>query len=101
MLLPPASSRFKIPFSIKSCISLNAVSEERFRVKQRNFNDYKMVRMNQSPGIEVHIVNSIAKMGGAGEPGVPPIAPALANAIFVATGQRCYKLPLRAKGFSF
>jgi isoquinoline 1-oxidoreductase beta subunit len=77
------------------------ITFEEGRVKQKNFNDYKMVRMNQSPVIEVHIVNSSEKMGGAGEPGVPPIAPALANAIFAATGQRCYKLPLRVEGFSF
>jgi isoquinoline 1-oxidoreductase beta subunit len=77
------------------------ITFEEGRVKQKNFNDYKMVRMNQSPEMEVHIVNSSAKMGGAGEPGVPPIAPALANAIFAATGQRSHKLPLRIEGFSF
>lgn len=66
------------------------------RVKQRNFHDYKMLRMNETPVIEVHIADSTEKMGGAGEPGTPPIAPAIANAIFAATGKRVRKLPLTA-----
>jgi isoquinoline 1-oxidoreductase beta subunit len=49
--------------------------------------------INESPEIEVHIVDSNEKMGGAGECGVPPTAPAIANAIFVATGKRVYQLP--------
>jgi isoquinoline 1-oxidoreductase beta subunit len=65
-------------------------------VKQRNFHDYKILRMNETPVIEVHIADSNEKMGGAGEPGTPPIAPAVANAIFAATGKRVRKLPLQA-----
>ena len=65
------------------------------QVKQRNFNDYKMLRIHETPLIEVHIVSSNEKMGGAGEPGVPPLAPALANAIFAATGKRVRRLPVR------
>lgn len=71
------------------------ISLEKGRVKQRNFHDYKMVRMNEAPAIEVHIVDSNEPMGGAGEPGVPPLAPAVANAIFAATGKRVRNLPLR------
>jgi isoquinoline 1-oxidoreductase beta subunit len=63
-------------------------------VQQNNFYDYKISRLNESPEINVHIVESNEKMGGAGECGVPPMAPALANAIFAATGQRIYHLPM-------
>lgn len=68
---------------------------EKGRVKQRNFHDYKVVRMNETPLIEVYIVDSNEEMGGAGEPGVPPLAPAVANAIFAATGKRIRRLPLQ------
>jgi isoquinoline 1-oxidoreductase beta subunit len=72
------------------------ISLEKGRVIQGNFHDYKMVRMNEAPRIDVYIVDSNEKMGGAGEPGVPPVAPAVANAIFAATGNRVRKLPLQA-----
>lgn len=65
------------------------------RVKQRNFHDYPMLRINESPEIEVYIVPSTENPTGVGEPGVPPVAPAVANAIFAATGQRVRKLPIR------
>ncbi|WP_338876456.1 xanthine dehydrogenase family protein molybdopterin-binding subunit [Spirosoma sp. SC4-14] len=65
------------------------------RVQQSNFHDYRMLRINEMPIIEVHIVPSTEQMGGAGEPGVAPIAPALANALFAATGKRLRSLPLR------
>jgi isoquinoline 1-oxidoreductase subunit beta len=72
------------------------ISLDKGRVKQRNFHDYKMLRMNETPVMEVYIADSNEKMGGAGEPGTPPIAPAIANAIFAATGKRVRKLPLTA-----
>lgn len=72
------------------------ISLEKGRVKQRNFHDYKILRMNETPVMEVYIADSNEKMGGAGEPGVPPLAPAIANAIFTATGKRVRKLPLTA-----
>ena len=79
------------------------ITFEKGRVKQRNFNDYPMLRMNEMPQVEVHIVKSTEKMGGVGEPGVPAIAPAVANALFVLTGRRIHKLPIRPedlkKGF--
>jgi isoquinoline 1-oxidoreductase beta subunit len=68
----------------------------RGRVQQRNFNDYQLLRMNEAPAIEVHIVPSAEPPTGVGEPGVPPIAPAVANAIFAATGRRVRRLPVRA-----
>jgi isoquinoline 1-oxidoreductase beta subunit len=71
------------------------ITMEKGQVKQSNFHDYKMLRMNQMPNVEVHIVPSDEKMGGAGEPGVPPLAPALANAIFAASGNRLRRLPVQ------
>ena len=66
------------------------------RVEQGNFNDYPMLRIFESPEIEVHIVPSTEHPTGVGEPGVPPAAPALANAIFSVTGKRIRRLPIRA-----
>jgi isoquinoline 1-oxidoreductase beta subunit len=65
------------------------------RVQQRNFHDYPMLRMNEAPVIEVYLVPSTEKPTGVGEPSVPPVAPAVANAIFAATGKRIRKLPIR------
>jgi isoquinoline 1-oxidoreductase beta subunit len=65
------------------------------RVEQQNFYDYKMLRMNEMPKVEVYIVPSTEKHGGVGEPGTPPIAPAVVNAIFAATGKRIRSLPIR------
>ncbi|MDH3320509.1 MAG: xanthine dehydrogenase family protein molybdopterin-binding subunit [Betaproteobacteria bacterium] len=66
------------------------------RVEQSNFPDYDVVHMADCPAIETHIVDSgWEHLGGVGEPGTPPIAPAVANAVFAATGQRLRKLPLR------
>jgi isoquinoline 1-oxidoreductase beta subunit len=65
------------------------------RVEQNNFHDYQMLRMFESPEIEVHIVPSTEAPTGVGEPGVPCVAPALTNAIFAATGKRIRRLPIR------
>jgi isoquinoline 1-oxidoreductase beta subunit len=65
------------------------------RVQQSNFHDYPLLRLNEMPDVDVHIVSSDEKAGGIGEPGVPPVAPAVANAVFAATGQRLRRLPLR------
>ncbi len=65
------------------------------QVAQRNFNDYKMLRINETPSIEVHIIDSGEPPGGVGEPGVAPIAAAVANAVASATGKRVRKLPIR------
>lgn len=70
------------------------ISIEKGRVQQRNFHDYRMVRMHETPRIEVYIVPSAEKMGGAGEPGVPPLAPAVVNAVYAATGKRIRQLPI-------
>jgi len=65
------------------------------RVQQSNFHDYRPLRLFEMPVVEVHIVPSTERPSGVGEPGVPPIAPAVANAVFAATGQRLRRLPLR------
>jgi isoquinoline 1-oxidoreductase beta subunit len=62
--------------------------------EQTNFDSYDAMRMNQCPEIAVRILENSPKMGGAGEPGTPPSLPALANAIFAATGKRVRDLPL-------
>ena len=64
-------------------------------VKQSNFHDYPMLRMSGAPDIEVILVDSDEQPGGIGEPGTPPIAPAVNNAVFAATGRRLRELPLR------
>jgi isoquinoline 1-oxidoreductase beta subunit len=63
------------------------------RVEQSNFNDYRVLRMNEMPKVEVYIVPSSLPPTGVGEPGVAPVGPAVANAIFAATGQRIHVLP--------
>jgi isoquinoline 1-oxidoreductase beta subunit len=63
------------------------------RIEQDNFNGYRVLRMNEMPKVEVHIVPSAEPPTGVGEPGVAPLGPALANAVFAATGKRHYVLP--------
>jgi isoquinoline 1-oxidoreductase beta subunit len=64
------------------------------RVEQSNFHDVRVLRINETPAIEVHLVRSDAAPGGIGEPGTAVTAPALANAIFAVTGKRIRKTPL-------
>ncbi len=70
-------------------------------VMQSNFHDYKMLRIDETPRIETHIIASGEAIGGAGEPGTPAIAPALANAIFAATGTRIRELPVAKHDLNF
>jgi isoquinoline 1-oxidoreductase beta subunit len=63
---------------------------------QGNFDTYTVLRMTESPAIDVRIVPSDGPIGGVGEPGTPPIAPAVCGAVFAATGQRIRRLPLSA-----
>jgi isoquinoline 1-oxidoreductase beta subunit len=77
---------------------LGEISFKAGRVQQTNFHDYKVLRMNAAPkAIHVHMIagDYDAPLGGAGEPGVPPVAPALCNAIFAATGKRIRRLPIK------
>jgi isoquinoline 1-oxidoreductase beta subunit len=71
------------------------ITIEKGRVVQRNFNDYPMLRIDEMPRVDVTIVTSSEPPGGIGEPGVPPVAPAVTNAIFALTGKRIRRLPVR------
>jgi isoquinoline 1-oxidoreductase beta subunit len=77
------------------------ITIENGAVVQSNFHDYESVRMDKAPLIETHIINSGNAIGGAGEPGTPGIAPALANAVFDATGIRVRNLPLNQFNLRF
>jgi len=81
---------FGLTAALKTEITL-----DKGRVEQRNFHDYPMVRMFESPEIEVHIVPSTEPPTGVGEPGVPPVAAAVANAVFALTGKRIRRLPIK------
>jgi isoquinoline 1-oxidoreductase subunit beta len=77
-----------------SAVRNGEITIDRGRVQQSNFNDFPALRINELPRIEVHIVPSDAAPGGVGEVGTPPLAPAVVNAIFAATGRRVRSLPL-------
>jgi len=66
-------------------------------VEQSNFHDYTVLRMNEMPKVEVHIVPSQENPTGVGEPGVPPIAPAVCNTLLALTGKRIRTLPIRSQ----
>jgi isoquinoline 1-oxidoreductase beta subunit len=83
---------FGLTAALKTEITL-----DKGRVQQRNFNDYPMLRMFEAPAIEVFIVPSTEHPTGVGEPGVPPVAPAVVNAIFAATGKRVRRLPIKTE----
>ena len=70
------------------------ITIERGRVAQGNFSDYRMLQLAEMPEIEVHLVPSEAPPSGVGEAGLPPIAPAVCNAIFAGTGKRVRRLPI-------
>jgi isoquinoline 1-oxidoreductase beta subunit len=74
-------------------VMYGAITLKNGRVEQDNFNNYRVLRINEMPKVEVHIVPSAEAPTGVGEPGVAPIGPAVANAIFAATGKRVHMLP--------
>ena len=75
-----------------------AITLKNGRIEQHNFNDYRVLRINEMPKVEVHIVPSSEPPTGVGEPGVAPIGPAVANAIFAATGNRIHVFPFSKSG---
>jgi isoquinoline 1-oxidoreductase subunit beta len=79
-------------------ILYGAITLKDGRIEQDNFNAYRVLRMSEMPKVEVHIVPSAEPPTGVGEPGVAPVGPAVANAIFAATGKRSYVLPLSRAG---
>jgi isoquinoline 1-oxidoreductase subunit beta len=80
---------FGLTAALKGKIAL-----DKGRVKQSNFHDYPLLTMREMPVIEVHLMESVWEPGGVGEPGTPPIAPAVANAVCAATGKRVRRLPI-------
>jgi len=80
-----------------SAVLHGAITLKDGAVEQSNFHDYAPIRINEMPKVEVHIVPSAEKPTGIGEPGVPPLAPALANALAAATGKRIRSLPIRTE----
>ena len=73
------------------------ITIEKGAVAQSNFHEFELLRIDEMPEVEVYIVKSAEPPGGAGEPGLPPVAPAVTNAIFAATGKRIRSLPIRPK----
>lgn len=93
----PDSLKAQMESSISFGLGAALFSEITFKegqVQQSNFHDYQVLRMKDMPKVEVYIVQSTEKMGGVGEPGLPPVAPAVTNAIFAATGKRIRSLPI-------
>lgn len=82
-----------IGFTLSSALR-NQITLRDGEVEQSNFDDYEPTRMREMPQVDVHIVKSLERPSGIGEPGVAPVAPAIANAIFAATGKRLRSLPL-------
>jgi isoquinoline 1-oxidoreductase beta subunit len=96
----PDTVEAQIQGGVINALSTALKEEVRFAnggVKSANFDDYGILRMSEVPEIVVHIVKNNEKMGGIGEPGVPPTAPAVANAFFNATGVRIRRIPLTSK----
>jgi isoquinoline 1-oxidoreductase beta subunit len=96
-----------IKAQMESCITFGlsaalygAITLKNGRVEQGNFDDYPLVRMQAMPRVEVHIIKSSEPPGGVGEPGVPPVAPAVANALFAACGARVRSLPMTPEKIS-
>ena len=69
-------------------------------VEQSNFHDYQVLRIEDSPQVETHFIESDYRPTGIGEPALPPVAPAVGNAIFAATGERVRKMPLSDLGYT-
>jgi len=85
-----------IAFGLTATLKAEATLKEG-HIQQSNFHDYPLLQMNEMPLVEVYIVDSDSQPSGMGEMGVPPIAPAVANAVFAATGKRIRHIPIRAE----
>lgn len=101
-VINPDSAEAQIHSSVifaLSAVFFGEITLEKGEVVQQNFPDYDMIRLRNAPSQHVHFVKSTMAPGGLGEPGTPPVAPALTNAIFAATGTRIRELPLSRAGF--
>jgi isoquinoline 1-oxidoreductase beta subunit len=83
-----------VAFALSAALK-DEITIDRGRVQQGNFDDYRILQLDEMPKVEVHVVPSTEPVGGIGEPGIPPVVPAVCNAIFAATGKRVRKLPIR------
>jgi isoquinoline 1-oxidoreductase beta subunit len=83
-----------IAFGLTAALKAEATLKDG-RIQQSNFHDYPILRLDEMPVIEVYIVPSVSAPSGIGEMGVPPVAPAVANAVFAATGKRIRHIPIR------
>ncbi len=83
-----------------STMMTQKITMEGGRIQQSNFNDYPVLRLPSAPIVDVHFIQSDFRPTGLGEPALPPLAPAVGNAIFAATGQRVRKMPLSEEGYS-
>ena len=95
--IPDTTDNARIMIGIREqYYSLEEIREwiENGRIKESNFHDFPILRMNEMPVVETYIVDSEHRPTGVGEMGVPPIAPAVANAIYAATGKRVRHLPI-------
>jgi isoquinoline 1-oxidoreductase beta subunit len=88
-----------IGFALSAALR-NQVTLNKGVVEQSNFDDYEPTRIREMPKVEVYIMQSTAAPSGIGEPGVPPLAPAIGNAIFAATGKRLRSLPFDLKALA-
>jgi isoquinoline 1-oxidoreductase beta subunit len=91
--MPRSAIESAIIFGITAAL-YGEITVKNGRVEQTNFDTYQILRMNEAPAIEVHIVQSSEPPGGMGEAGTSAIVPAVANAIFAATGKRLRKVPV-------
>lgn len=83
-----------------STMMAQKITMENGRTEQSNFHDYSVLRMPAAPAVDIHFIQSDNEPTGLGEPALPPLAPAIGNAIFAATGERVRKMPLSEEGFS-
>ena len=98
IVVSPEAVAAQMEGAVIFALGATLLSEITFRdgaVVEQSFADYPIVRFHEAPAVEVHLVPSNESPGGAGEPGVPPLAPAVANAFFAATGKRSRSLPIR------
>ena len=83
-----------------SAMWLQELTFKQGHIEQSNFGDYGLLRMPQAPAIEVHFIQSDFPPTGLGEPGIPPVAPAVCNAIFAASGRRVRRFPIVSEGIN-
>ena len=83
-----------------STMAMQAITMENGVIQQDNFDEYRVMRIAQTPEIDVHFIQSENMSTGLGEPALPPLAPAVTNAIFAATGERIRSMPLSNEGYT-